>query len=293
MVYPYDIVTFKRQKTLSIESHLVAALDESPMKIVDETFSRFVINIINKEAPAGHKACFFNLHPEELPKIQAITQKAFNSQMEKSYCTAPSPALNRPAFTVRFKFGNLKGKTAAEILANDYEKGKVVLKEQYKFLKEGLAKYPNNQVEMDAISDSATLTAEDLELVRSGTCSDSGDVYQIFSLAARPLTRKTNEAGLSFCYEGSILWDTSRNYPVSVSIKNYYAPVVKKENGMLNVQVSQKDVSSEVSEVFNLTDSEWLFAVNEMDQTLKNFKSALFSKAYNLAEEAGRINRQQ
>lgn len=301
MNYPYDIFTAVRQKTFSIESHLVADMNESPMKIYDDSFSRFVFSIINKDAPAGKKVSSFNMKPEELPKLLAITAEAMKEQIKVSYKTGESDEGSsvslRPALSHKLQLGKLKGKTPAEVLAENFSKGSETLQKQYTFLRDHLSEHPENKADLEAILDASKMSKEMsadeiVDMVKNASQqSASSSTFQIFSLPARPLVRKTNESGLTFCYEGYISWDTSKNYPVSVTISNYYAPVVKKENGMLNVLSSQKDPSSEVKGVFNLTDTEWLSAVSAMEDNLKNFKTINFKLAYQTAEDAGKAIR--
>ena len=83
-----------------------------------------------------------------------------------------------------------------------------------------------------------------------------------------------------------------QNYPVSVTISNYYAPVIKKENGMLNVQLSGKDKSSEITHEFSMTAAEWLNAVEQMKIVKDGFMRIHLADAFKLADRGDRENRE-
>lgn len=284
MNYPNDIFTLIRQKTFSIEGHFHTDFEESPMKIFHDSFSKFKFNIV-----ADKEAVSFNLHIEDLPGIVAKTRIASDTHFVPKQAAVTS-GHNSPAFTVRFRTGNLKGKTPVDVLLEDPEKGKEMLNGQYKWLKENLEKYPANKEIMDAIIDA---TKQDLSALSSDAVSSSGStVMTIVDIGCRPLTRKTRDDGKCFCYEGKVTWDTAKKYPVCVSIKNYYAPVTKKDDGTLNVNISGKDKNTEKVKDFNMTAEEWLAAVQMMESTRDAFMFCNFNKAYAIASEAGRVNRE-
>ena len=78
---------------------------------------------------------------------------------------------------------------------------------------------------------------------------------------------------------------------VSVLIKNYYAPVDKKENGLLNVRLKEKDIKSEISNEFNMTMAEWLNVVEQMELSKNTFYTLNFNSALKMAEDADKQNR--
>lgn len=278
MQYPYDIVSFVRTKqTFSVEAHFTQNKDESPMKVFDGSFSRFTMNVIN----GGATYC--NIPIEALPGMRVKTDLAAKMMWEPKQVAAPGgTAQTGPAFTKRFVSGTLKGKTPIEVLLSDPINGKEALNAQYKFLRDNLKKYPKNKELMDAIEEAAKV---DISALGDVSATPTGTI-DILDIGCRPLIRKVREDGKSFVYEGKIVWDSSRNYPVCVTIKNYYANVAKNDNGTLNVNISSKDTASEVVREFNMTGEEWLYCLHEMEQARDCFKMLCFGGGYKLAEAA-------
>lgn len=287
MYYPYDIVSFVRKKTFSIEAHFEQRKDESPMKVFDDTFSRFTATILGDGSNA-----YFNIPIESLPGMRARTDIVVHEQYRpKAPVAKPSISgidMNSIAFTRKFVAGTLKGKSPAEVRIEDPNE-KEVLTNQYKWLKSNLEKYPKNKELMDAIMEAAKMDLSALK--NAGAASASSFIIDILDIGCRPLTRKQREDGKCFVYEGKVTWDTSMNYNVTVTIKNYYAEVIKNQNGTLNVNLSSKDASSEVVKEFKMSADEWLYALHEMEDARNCFKVCHFNEGHRLAEEVGEAAR--
>lgn len=281
MKYPYDIVSFVRQKTLSIEAHFTQTKDESPMKVFDETFSRFAVTVI-----ADGKTAYFNIPIEILPGMRTRTDIAAAEQFkQKVPQVTKSAGVNTTsiAFTKKFATGSLKGKSPAEVLLEDPTNGAQTLNGQYKWLKEHLEQYPKNQELMDAIVEASKL---DLSSISEETLPAASACMDILDIGCRPLIRKQRADGKCLVYEGKVTWDTSRKYPVTVTVKNYYANVVKNENGTLNVNIGSKDKETAVEKDFSMTADEWLFAMHELESARDCFKVSHFNEGWRLAETA-------
>ena len=286
MKYPFDIVSIVRKKTFSIEARFSQETEESPLKVFDDTFSRYVFTVI-----ADGKAATSNIPLDIIEEVDKITAFAYNKQLESKYSPAKDGETgNSPAYTVRFRAGKVKGKTPVDILReNPAGEAKKILNDQYKWLKENLEKYPSNKEIMDAIVEASKIDPETI----SESAKDVTPPVTILEIGTRPLVRKKREDGKCFCYECRVTWDMSKNYPVSVVIDNYYAPVVKKENGMLNVQLSGKDRSTEVIHEFSMTAGEWLNTVSQMKNIKENFVRMYMADAFKLAERGDRERREE
>ena len=95
MKYPYDVYTSKKKNsTFSIEPHFTANMEESPMKVFDETFSRYVFTVISNGS-----AGYFNVRIGELPAMRKKTDYAFNKDMEQ--VATPATAASGPAPATR------------------------------------------------------------------------------------------------------------------------------------------------------------------------------------------------
>lgn len=279
MKYPYDIVSYVRKKTFSIEAHFTRELDESPLKMFAEPFSRYVFTVIE-----NGKAATANVPISCVEKLFMDTQKIYmNSSNEKGAIHGGTS----PAYTVRFVAGKNRGKTPAEVLAQP--NGKDILNSEYRWLKENLGKYPGNQKIMDAIIDASKLDPKEV----STRSKNASAPITLLSIGQRPLIRKKRPDGMCFVYEVSIEMDFSRDYPVTVFVTNYYAPVIKTDKGLLNVQSSKMDKSSLIRNSFAMTMEEWLNAVFMMKDAKEAYYFTNFRLALNLADEASKKQREE
>ncbi len=276
MRYPYEIAGFVRKsKAFAVDAKFTKNTEEKPLQVFDDTFSRYVFTIIQDS-----DAITCNVPIEQLAYMDASTNIALGKQLTAK---AEPTTNNSPAYTERFVAGSLKGKSPAEVLAENGEAGKKILNEQYNWLKSNLEKYPANKKLMEAIVDASKLNMEELTKQVS-----SIPAITIMDIDCTPLTRKTRQDGKCFCYEGNVTWTPMQKYPVCVTIKNYYAPVKKNEDGTLNVSLKEKDTKTEKVYSFNLSAQEWLHVIAQMKQTRDCFVMINFSKAYNIAEEEGK-----
>lgn len=279
MKYPYDIVSIVRQKTLSVEAKFTTEKEESPLSVFDK-FSRYVLNVI-----AEKKAATCNIPLVKMEEMRAITNVIANEHYKGSVTekSENSEELSS-AFTKRFQSGTLKGKSPAEVLLEN-ENGKELLNKQYTWLRDNLSKYPKNKELMDAIVEASKLDLSNIKLPTNSS------IRNILAIDCRPLVKKKREDGKCFCYECNITYDAEKKYPVSVVVKNYYAPVVKTEKGLLNVILKEKDRASEISNEFNMTLEEWLDTLKKMELARDAYYICNFSSAYKLANEEFQKNR--
>ncbi len=289
MQYPTEIFTYVANKTFCISQEFTYRGDvataespfDKPMEIFDDNFSRFVLTGI-----ANGKSAYMNLPVDMLAGIEAATGYAFNKAMDMKSSTAVSGPAS-PAYTVRFFSGSLKGKTPAEVLAENGAAGRDILNKQYKWLKDNLSKFPNNKKLMDAISDAAKI--ENIEQAPKASVAP----VTILKIDQRPLVRKKREDGKVFCYEGMVSWNFDMNYPVSIRIANYYAPVTKNDKGLYNVQLSQKDAATENVIEIKMMPEKWLAAIEAMRFAKDEFKHIYYKTALTTAINESKKNRQE
>lgn len=282
MKYPKEIANyFTKTKTFSVEAHFSERKEEDdrPLMIFDDTFSRFALAIIDRTS-SDKKIASCNLKIGELPSMRAATDFASQRALAQKYKETQETGI---AYTTRFSVGMLKGKSPADVLAEQGEAGRETLDKQYKFLSDNQEKYPNNKYLMAAIKEALKLNPE-------GIKSSSLRPVEIMNPGVRPLVRKKDEKGNSFCYEACITWDDSRNYPVNIRISNYYAPVREDETGMLNVIVSEKDKDSEINVSVDMSIAEWLEILRKMESARDGFEITHYSKAFKVADEALKSN---
>ena len=279
MQHPFEIVSYVRKKTFAIEAHFTRETEDKPLSIFKDPFSRFTFVAI-----ADKKAVKSNVPIEILADAKFRSQYAYTKQMEAVSAPVAAPeGGNSIAYTTRFMAGSLKGKSPMDVLIeNGKEEGGKILNKQYQWLKQNLEKFKGNQKMMDAI---VAATKEPIPETAVQETASAAPIT-IIDIGCRPLTRKTREDGKCFCYECKVTWDTTKNYPVTVRVANYYAPVEKKENGMLNVKLSGKDVSSEVANEFAMTAAEWMNALERMQAVKDGFERMYWADSFKLAEKA-------
>ena len=69
--------------------------------------------------------------------------------------------------------------------------------------------------------------------------------------------------------------------------------MITRENGSLNVQISEKDKASEIYRDFNLTAENWLHIVEEMQIKRSGYEYIYLKNAIELAEAADAKNREE
>ena len=279
--------------TLAIENHLSAITDKddiAPQGVYNETFSRFLVTIIN-----NGQSKTANLKLKDFFDIEARTDYFVKKMYENELCPSASPKTElSPAYTVKFATGEFKGMTPAQVILAD-EANKDKLNNQYAWLKNNLAKYPNNKFIMEAIVDAGKLHSEGK---LTADTAPTASVFNIYIPGMRPLQRKQREDGMCFVYDMTVKGYLDNKYPVEVAISNYYAPVVKnQETGMMNVQVSKMDKDSLRKGSINLSLADWNDIVGEMRLQINEFyhihAPELFARANNLFKKNLEASQQQ
>jgi hypothetical protein len=206
-----------------------------------------------------------------------------------------------PAYTFRFAGGNLKGKTPVEVLLENkeegedpFKKGKDILNKQYSWLKDSSEKNPKfapaNKKAMDAIVEAAKIPAEELESINVAEVA-TGSLVSLVEIKTRPLMNRPMVNGKNFVYEVFVTYEPGKNYPVNVTVKNFYAPVKKLENGMLNVVVSETDPATRITGSFDMTLEEWVHVVRVMDEVERGYYLTHAAAAFKMAETADKARR--
>lgn len=273
---PREIAYIVEKSTFAILDGLTKAdieNEEEPLTLHSRKFSRFSFLIINQDK----KAATANLNVKEM--FGFLAKSRFAMQQEMLYRFNVTDAKEEEelpsAYTVTIASGSLKGRTPADVLLNDGEEGKKLLNNQYTFLKNNLAKYPKNKTQMDAIVNASTLLKEGkLDADTAG----KGQIKKIplYSSGLRPLVNRKNNAGMSFVYELTVDWLLGEKRPLMITIVNYYAPVIKKDDGMLNVQVKQRDQTTLRNNTVNLTFEDWAYVQHMIETDIERFESGIY-----------------
>lgn len=270
---PREIAYIVEKSTFAVLDGLTEAdieNEEEPLTLHSKRFSRFSFLIINQDK----KAATSNMNVKEM--FGFLNKCRFVMEQELLLRMNQTEKEELPlAYTVTISSGALKGRTPADVLLNDGEEGKKLLNNQYIFLKNNLQKYPKNKVQMDAITNASTLLKEG-KLDAEMATSTGPKKFSLYESGLRPLVSRKNKNGLTFVYEMSIDWLFGEKRPFMINIINYYAPVIKKDDGMLNVKVKQRDDSTMRNNTVNLTFEDWSYVQHMIETDIERFESAIY-----------------
>lgn len=282
MAYKYanDLVTIKSQQTFSVEPYFYKAEsknEESPLPIVSST-SRFRATIINKE----RKAVTVRWTTSEVRSMEADFTTARSLAKQQAWSISENTPTD-PAYTVKIIAGSLKGLTPAEVVLQGREKE---LNNHYKWLKDNLEKYPKNEEIMNAIQNAAALKNEGkLENVSSNSLKD----MVVFESDIKPLVRQQKDNGKCPVYKSKVIVHPTDTYPVEVILTTFDAPVIKNDNGTLNVVAKEKE--NEVTNAMRMSFQDFGFVLEEMSDYIRNFKMLNCKACYTDAENCIRENK--
>ena len=288
---PKELVSVVRQQTFFVESALTSSKGEEdgdePLNIYNNTFARFGLVLINKNKKAAVSSINIKEIPDIIKKSEFAYNKELNMSINKATAQQKTEVEKQPAYTVKISSGILKNKTPAQALIED-PKNFELLQKQYNWLKSNLGKYPKNKTQMDAIVNAVNLYNKK-ELKNDLTTNDNSEAFQIYKSGFRYNIRKKREDGLCLIKETSISWAFDTPYPVNVEIKNYYAPVIKKEDGTVNVQA--KDRKDLLVNSMNLTSSEWEYIIYMIKTNMRIFEDSMGQELLKKADIADKNKR--
>lgn len=272
---PREIAYIVEKSTFAILDGLTESNienEEEPLTLHSRKFSRFSFLIINQDK----KAATANMNVKEMFGFLEKSHFAMQQEMLYQFNSGSNEEEELPlAYTVTITSGTLKGRTPADVLLNDGEEGKKLLNNQYTFLKNNLSKYPKNKTQMDAIVNASQLLKEgklDADAVGKGQTKR----ISLYSSGLRLLVNRKNNAGMSFVYELTVDWLLGEKRPLMITIVNYYAPVIKKDDGMLNVQVKQRDQTTLRNNTVNLTFEDWAYVQHMIETDIERFESGIY-----------------
>lgn len=293
IINPKQIAAVVRTKTFALSNEFCVSECRgysSPLEFYSD-FSRLTAVVINerKQAATG------NIRAREIPDLIRRSDFICMKEMEHSLSAGtegqgefPGVDMNSPAFTVTLASGaDMRGKTPVQFLLENPSVNRDRLAAQYAWLKENLDANPNyrnsNMRQMDAINRAVALLDKGL---LSPAMSRDAQVkpFTIFSTGMRPLIRRKGGDGMCFVYEVDIVWNLGAKNPLDFTITNYYAPVVRNEKGLLNVQAKQRrDV---IRNSMRMSAAEWSYVVDMILVNKRTFEDAWSRHLYGTAARA-------
>lgn len=260
-----------------------------PLTFHHETFSRFHFAIINEEK----KTTIANISVSHMPGIFEEARMRYQLQYMRQEGTEGDwgEYANSPAFTVKISGGTFRGETPAEVLLRDPETNKELLEKQISFLQQNLSKYPRNQTQIEAIEEAIELYENGIIKKNEGRVPVRKE-HVLYRAGVRPLIRRKRASdGKCFVYDIAIYWKDGAQNPVRFEIKNYYAPVIQKENGLLMVNYEERD--SVIVNGMDMSADEWFWFEHMTKTQLRTFENLYAPSLYKKALDADKYNREQ
>ena len=332
--YPKEVYSaLTSTKTFSVRGELVAAdanKGQSPYKVYDGVFSRFVFTIVNKQQgkpvtfpdaniPVGEIAGLIE-NSKSAKNADTILTLPFINQMfslvkESTKLTKrcgqaintiynfiktgkepikkeePKTNIGSKAKSVQIANGTFKGQTPFQILLKDPNNAEA-LNKQYAWLAQNIGKYPKNKTQMDAIQEALYMLNNGL--IKEGDSLEDAPLslgdVVLYEALPKALIRKEDKNGFCPVYEISIVWHIGDKYPAEVIIKNYKAPVQKSDKGTIN-PLRQQAVDVVVNN-FRLSSMMWFECLNNIRVHMNRFEMVNINYQFNQAEVADRLNRE-
>ena len=265
--YPEEAASIIRQQTFSVTPRFVLAKSEDgedPAKVHNSNFSRVDLTIIDKDKKFVNSTIKF----VSIPGIMAASQYAYTKHMDAIYAPQKTTG-GQSAFQMKFFSGALKGQTIAQVAL---EQGEDVLKKQYDWLKQNLEKFPKNKQLMDAINETVKALREGKLSAGDATPASASCITIYDSMKGNPHKPLKEGSNLFFVHDLKVKYYLGDNYPVHVTIKNYYAPLNKEENGQQKIDFNGRDVSTEIEATFKLTADEWTYVLYQIKASEDRFE---------------------
>ncbi len=283
MKYCDEIKSIVRNKTFSIEAKC-SVVDQtmentSPLEIYSP-YSRFLFTILDK-AQGRRVPVKANVIIQDVASIISRTNYAVKKIIE-SEATPVQAGQDTPAFTERFRFGDFKGRTAAEVLLAS-PKNKDALLRHRSMLQENINKFPSNRAMIAAMDEAISLF--DMGKLSKGSAPVASTSIKIYESSVKYFTsqKERDSEGRYKIYQIKIHCDPTRNYPFEVAIMNCYAPVLRTPQKLTNIKMANAVNKLHFNMV--LSEAEWLDVIRMMQVSMRNFEILNAQAAHRQNEE--------
>lgn len=288
MSYTNQIFKAGRSNAVFVVDAFFGKNEETPLELY-AGWSRFTATIIDKRG-AKTAAPFFNIPIADFEIIaqkvkhlcmQELTEKF--TPAENNTTTSTSEISKLLDVKPPFKYKSLKDGLVESGGFSGIDKVIEI------FIK-GYNSYAINKKIVDNLRTLKTFDEKEVEEFLSSKGSNlSESAMAIYETPSKVLlSRKPSENGDNFCYEASIIYNRAMKQRFTVNISNFYAPVTKNENGLMNVMTSGKH--DENASRFNLSSEEMLEAVNAMERVKRAYEVNIFNESLALANKLRESN---
>lgn len=290
---PCEIASVVKKQTFYVESHLSPINEQAdrdayyPLMTYSH-FSRYSFCIINEEK----KAASTNIPIQEMRELIRRHNFLLNKHLE-SILKPESERNSVPAaYTVQLTSGDMKGKTPAQVLLEKGEEGRTMLKNQYRWLEKNVEKYRKNQIQMDAIAEACRLFLAG-ELNEFAAKSGGSSRIILYEAKSRINPYRRRDDGMCPVRDTSIVWDVGGETPVTIMIKNFYAPYRTLDNGLIVAMPDKMDRTTFVSNTMHLSEEEWCSVVDNIQMNMRQFEYLNAGYVFNEADRMNAENRKE
>lgn len=264
-------------QTMALEYHPsgTAPTDDIPAFFLHNQFSRFVLCLIDNSGNE-RKIMRVNIRACEVADLiesyWLAKQAKFNWKMSGAKETTGTPSLS-PAYTVRIRAGDMKGKTPADVLLEDPSKKGELLRHK-SWLTSFLSKYPQNQEVISAI-DAAIDLLEEGELTPVEMTTSTSTTIDVWREDFKVMSNGSGSTRTNA--KVHITCDFSSNNPWSFRLENSEHPLV---NGSVDWNV----VNNRRYGTMRLNDKEMSGFTSAIKSLTKYFEQHEFPKALDFVQ---------
>lgn len=243
-------------------------------------FSRFKFSLYKIKEK---KYLNFNLHPEKLAGLEAKFKAITNLEISQAGASDKQTSDVPLAYTVPISTGKLKGKTPAELILEVINNPQALqqvfndLESQKNFLLQNVAKYPKNQLQIDAILNSYELYNNQQLVQRADVSTSKIPLLSEFKI---PNAKQQDNEGYTKTTAFEIYYTKGEAYPFTVEITNAKARPTFHQNG--TITANMKEAKEKESASFNMSFFDFSDMLSEMKEQKKAFERELRKERRNI-----------
>lgn len=246
---------------------------DQPLNLFATPFSRWDI-AIKVQSPVTQRYETVKVSVDPFTFWDVLRQSHLLEQMDiKERMNAKAgnkDSSNHPAYSYRFRMGNLKDKSPAEVLLEQGNAGLEALQNQRNFLEKNAAKYKSNRDGMAAIDDAFNLYNAGL-LSNEEASANTTQVYTLLKEEKCMGQYKVRNDGRCLYKTVKITWTLGADAPVHVELYNVYTGFSVDPKTKLPIPNGNKDRNSELRGNLNLSVHDWMKLVARCEYRLELF----------------------
>jgi hypothetical protein len=252
--------TDRKDGFFTIEAKL-SLVDASTPAFKSSPFDRFLFSWVDLKSKTGIKA---NLSISDYPLFCFSLNKAKDDYLDYLHTPKSSNSSLGDIATVAIPIGEFQGKTVMDALK---EGKRDELVRTGKWFEGNLAKFPNNKKFIDLINEGVKLFDEGKLNEESSSSVTVPPQYSVYKSATKYFKSEVDEKKRTKCYRLELYLNAERDYPFTMQITNFYAPL---ENNL--PKLSEK--TPDTTKVIHLSFSEICDILFRLERTQAIFDIA-------------------